>query len=234
MRKNFYTIFFLCPLVLVFSCRKVQDDVKPDDKPPISFVYDTDSNRYATVKIGRQWWMAENLRVKHFNDGKELPQLAGSELWAETSDGGWSAYLNDTEVAEKTGLLYNGYAALADAICPCGWHVPSEQEWEELIAHVGSYRDAGAYLKISGFEYWERPNTGAGNSSGFSAQGGGGRFADGRFIPARYTGTFWSSHRDSETTGLAYRFFNSSTEVLRMGNQNVRSGFSVRCVKNGK
>ena len=74
----------------------------------------------------------------------------------------------------KYGALYNWWAATdARNIAPVGWHLPSKTESETLQTYLGGYSDAGGKLKETGFTYWNSPNTGATNESGFNARGSG-------------------------------------------------------------
>ena len=54
-------------------------------------------------------------------------------------------------------------------VCPCQWHIPTDQEWSEMENYLGGASVAGGKMKDTGTVYWDAPNTGASNSSGFSA-----------------------------------------------------------------
>lgn len=105
-----------------------------------SMVDSRDGNTYNWVQIGNQKWFAENLMYEG-----EGP--------------------NYNYIETPYGFIYTG----GGAICPNGWHVPSEDEWNELIDFVGGPEIAGGVLKESGTENWASPNTGANNTAGFSA-----------------------------------------------------------------
>jgi uncharacterized protein (TIGR02145 family) len=85
-------------------------------------VTDFDGNVYSTVKIGDQWWMAENLKTTHMSDGSILS--------------GVYAYNDDENNVADYGRLYTWQTAL-NAELP-GWHLPSKEEWDVLINTVGS------------------------------------------------------------------------------------------------
>ena len=100
-------------------------------------VTDVDGNVYATVKIGNQWWMAENLRVAKYNDGTPLEYIAvGSgedSLWAQV-DAAAYCFINDS----LFGCLYNADVFNSQRnVAPAGWHVPTDEEWKELELTLG-------------------------------------------------------------------------------------------------
>lgn len=135
-----------------------------------------DGKSYKTVKIGKQTWMAENLDY-------EMPNS--------------HCYGDDPENSKIYGRLYNWSMAMKAA--PNGWHLPSKEEYEELIGSIGH---AGFYAAIKSTSGW-RDMTGNGmNSSGFSALPGGfrnGREYDG-LDPYDLLGEFagfWTSTRST-------------------------------------
>ena len=91
---------------------------------------DIDGNVYETVQIGDQLWMAENLKVTHYNDGSEIQyvQSESSEpnVWKNLSTGAYGYYNDDPYHLDTYGNLYNWYVVDDDrGVCPEGWHVPS-------------------------------------------------------------------------------------------------------------
>jgi uncharacterized protein (TIGR02145 family) len=88
-------------------------------------VTDIDGNVYQTVTIGNQIWMAENLKVTHYRNGDEIPNVTVQEDWKNLTTG---AYCNYNNVAVY-GRLYNWLAVNDNRnIAPAGWHVPSDAE----------------------------------------------------------------------------------------------------------
>jgi uncharacterized protein (TIGR02145 family) len=128
-----------------------------------------DGKVYQTVKIGNQWWMAENLKETKFRDGSAIPNVTGKSSWVNRSTGAWCFYNNDESNADTYGYLYNWYAVTDSRnIAPAGWHVPSDADWKVLTDHLG--KDAGSKL-AGGYDLWEDDNlrTNASfNESGFS------------------------------------------------------------------
>lgn len=125
----------------------------------LTFVDERDGKKYKFVKIGSQFWMAENLNY-------------------DTTEGSW-CYGNEKDNCTKFGRLYNYQTALT--VCPTRWHLPSDQEWNILTDYLGGRSVAGGKLKEAGSSHWASPNTDATNSSGFSALSGGYRSANGSF-----------------------------------------------------
>jgi uncharacterized protein (TIGR02145 family) len=137
-----------------------------------TLVTDYDNNSYKVVKIGKQYWMAENLKTTHYADGTAI------------IDGSFAYDDNEANV-EIYGRLYTWVAAMngnapsttnpgeEQGVCPDNWHLPSRAEWGELIDYLGGAEIAGGKLKASGYDYWFYPNTAASNETGFSALPGG-------------------------------------------------------------
>jgi len=200
-------------------------------------ITDFDGNVYHGVKIGNQIWMTENLRTTRYADGSAIPQISENSAWDELEADGMAYcwYDNSTFNEDVYGGLYtwaaatNGGSGNIQGICPDGWHLPSEEEWKELVIHLGGYFEAGYYLKEHGTDHWARPNPGASNSSGFTALPGGYRNIAGSFSSMGALSNFWSS---TESTSSAYRL----GLVAGDGDVNIsgapkESGLSVRCVK---
>lgn len=170
-------------------------------------VTDIDGNKYITVIIGDQEWMAENLRTTRYNDGASIPTGHTNEQWTNLNTGAYAIYphsqidrLNsDAEVLEAYGALYNWYAVETGNLCPTGWHVPTDTEWTTLTDYLGGEIVAGGKLKSTRTDpdthpRWKSPNTGATDEYGFSALPGGRRDSGyDNFVNAGYVGGWWSS-----------------------------------------
>ncbi len=206
-------------------------------------VKDIDGNVYKTVKIGNQLWMAENLRVTHYPNGDPIPHVTDNTDWANLADNNTDdAYCFFQNLKGSVyGALYTYGAAIGDnwtrdnnpgqGVCPDGWHLPTDAEWTTLIDFLGGLSVAGGKMKETGTTHWESPNTGASNSSGFSALPGGIRNSiNGHFNLTGQYGYWWSSTQyDSSKANFINLYYNSA-EVSR-NNYNKSSGSSVRCVK---
>jgi uncharacterized protein (TIGR02145 family) len=152
-----------------------------------------------SVKIGDQVWMAENLNL--------MPPKGNS--WC---------YGNNPKNCEKYGRLYDWEAAMS--VCPEGWHLPSDDEWETLSNVVGGSNIAGNKLKSK--KGWAKDSNGT-DEFGFSALPGG-NYIEPSFHWQVLTGFWWSSTDD---ISIAVDIDGS----MHNGSSSKRSGFSVRCVK---
>ena len=167
-----------------------------------------DGKIYKTVKIGTQIWMAENLAYKN-------------------TEGCW-AYNNDVTKIKIYGYLYDWKSA--KKAVPQGWHIPSEAEWTALIANLGGIYVAGGKMKKIGKTNWKSPNTGATNSSGFTALPGGYRDLLGKFYEIGELGYFWTSTEISFTSAW-YRFLGFDINTASKDKSDKTTGYSVRCIK---
>ena len=93
-------------------------------------VTDADGNIYLTVNIGKQVWMAANLKTTKFNDGKAIPLVTDEMKWKSLQTPGYCFYNNDPANKEIYGALYNYYTVNTKKICPKGWHVPTDAGME--------------------------------------------------------------------------------------------------------
>ena len=150
-------------LLLMISCQK--NEVNPPNQP-ISPIL-------PNVIIGAQTWSAKNLDITTYRNGDTIPQVTDPEQWGALTTGAWCYYNNDSTNNAIYGKLYNWYAVIdSRGLAPLGWHVPSDKEWYTLIDYLGGVDIAGGKMK-SVSSLWISPNTGATNSSGFSALPGG-------------------------------------------------------------
>jgi uncharacterized protein (TIGR02145 family) len=196
-------------------------------------VTDMDGNVYPTVKIGDQWWMAENLNAKYYRNGEGIPNVTSYSEWSNLSTGAYCNYDSNAVNASTYGCLYNWYAVKDSRnIAPLGWHVPTDEEWTTLATYLGGVSIAGGKLKETGTAHWIEPNTGATNESGFCALPGGYRFNLGDFFDLGYKAFFWSSTDRGSTLDLVwYRslFYDSPGAVQNDTNKSY--GFSIRLVR---
>ena len=93
---------------------------------PGSGITDVEGNQYATVIIGSQEWMAENLKTTKYANDEIIPNVTDDAQWSNLSTIAWAYFDNNSLYDNPYGKLYNWYVA-ADPrnVCPTGWHVPS-------------------------------------------------------------------------------------------------------------
>lgn len=210
-----------------------------EESPIMSFltghtltVADRDGNEYATVQIGNQIWMAQNLRTQTYRNGEPIPNITEKMAWVEDKAGAWCAHPEPGFDRSTYGLLYNWYAVNnASGLAPGGWRVANDGDFATLMDYLGGDATAGGPLKETGIEHWIAPNAGATNGSGFTALPGGHReTSDGDFDLVGANGFYWSA---SDASG-------HSTNYRGLGNRKVNTGrytalknagFSVRCLR---
>ncbi len=185
---------------------------------------------YNTVQIASQCWFLENLNV-----GAKINSNSGTDN--QTDNGIIEKYCYDNNEAncDIYGGLYQWNEVMqystaegAQGICPSGWHIPSEAEFQLLSGAEGGGSNA---LKAKG----QGTGSGAGtNMSGFSALLSGGRLSNsGGFGNLGYLTNFWCSvdHDASQATSMGlssndgYVFFDNDSKLLEY------VGYSVRCLK---
>jgi uncharacterized protein (TIGR02145 family) len=218
-------------------------------------VTDYDGNVYHTTVIGDQVWLTEDIRATHYTDGSPISLVEGGSAWAALGDAAkaYCWFNNSTANRDTYGALYTWAAVMNGAagstavpsgvqgVCPDGWHVPSDAEWQELEKYLGmnptdagaiNWRgDVGGALREAGTAHWTSPNTGATNSSGFTALPGGYRSGnDGDFLDLNTNLGYWTATEDVSQKcwdrGLMY----DRTSIFR-GSNIKNTGFSVRCLK---
>jgi uncharacterized protein (TIGR02145 family) len=198
---------------------------------------DQEGNIYKTVVIGTQEWMSENLNTSIYRNGDAIPTNLDDVTWRFTIGGAWAYYNNDASYACPFGKLYNWYACTdARQLCPVGWHVPSDAEWSILTTNLGGVAVAGGKIKTTGnineaTGLWHTPNTGATNSSGFSAAPGGYRGMSGLYSIIGLYGGWWSSSIDDSSCAIYRQLGYASGSADRQYSCFKQAGFSVRCLR---
>lgn len=198
---------------------------------PADGIIDIDGNSYDIVQIGTQVWMKENLKTSKYNDGNTIPLVTDNISWSTLTTPAYCYYSNNATTYKNTyGALYNWYTVNTGKLCPQGWHVPNDSEWQVLINYLGGQSVAGGKLKESGTTHWNSPNTGATNETGFYALPGGDRQNDGTFYNIGNYGNMWSSN-EVNTDNAFFWVVNYLSTYIGRQNFNKSFGQSVRCIK---
>jgi uncharacterized protein (TIGR02145 family) len=203
-------------------------------------VSDNEGNVYEIVKIGDQWWMAENLRVTRYRNGDEIPTNLSNHAWENATHGASAIYphakvagLNsDAEVVAAYGLLYNWFTVEDPrGICPDGWRVPSNGDWEVLAA--GLAPGVGNRLKSdrthpASHPRWNAPNN-ATNETAWSGVPGGRRLFQGDVSGMGNAGN-WLSRTQYDRLHSWSRIL-SGDPVMSANYSYKQNGNSVRCLR---
>jgi uncharacterized protein (TIGR02145 family) len=204
-------------------------------------ITDTRNNKtYKTVEIGTQTWMAENINYaaedsRCYNDLESNCDIYGRLYYWATAMA-LASTCNSSTCNSQIQPKHKG-------VCPSGWHIPSNAEWNALMSFIhadkglgsftsGNSENAGKYLK-SGWN-WNDSEGISGNgldSYGFSALPGG-RFYSGSFLNVGYLGYWWSANENDSYNAYYQRIYNSSEGAYLSGGGSKRSElFSVRCLQ---
>lgn len=197
-----------------------------------NYVLDIDFNLYPTVLIGTQTWMASNMRTTRYNDGNYIPVVTDAPTWAALSTPARCWYNNDSTANDVPyGQLYNYYVIQLSNVCPTGWHVPSNAEWDLLLSTLGGASAASPALRETGTIYWTNGNPGATNSSGFSAVGTGSRwYFDGTFT---MKGTLSRIHSSTvfDTSNTYNYLITDESPAVSIETNDMKMGNPIRCIK---
>ncbi len=186
---------------------------------------------YATVQIGAQCWLTENLNVgTRINGSQEQTNNLVIEKYC---------YDDLESNCDIYGGLYQWNEAMQYAtnssmqgICPTGWHLPSDAEWTSLTTYLGGEGVAGGKMKETGTSHWNEPNTAATNSSGFTALPGGYREWSGTFFDwLNGEGFFWSTSQYFSSSMVWFRYLHYYEKDVFRDYTVKQVGSSVRCLK---
>lgn len=210
------------------------------EKSFLTGVSDTEGNLYKTVIIGSQTWMAENLQSTRLNDNTPIPNITDNSLWVGTSAPAYCWYDNDNVHKPVYGALYNWYTVNTGKLCPEGWHVPTDEEFNSLEVFLGmipevannwGFRGTDQGFQLKSTTGWGNNGNGN-NSSGFSALPGGYRFgADGQYFLLT-TLTYWWCNSAHDTDRGWYRRVESENSQVYRASTSKKGGKYVRCIKN--
>ena len=201
-----------------------------------------DEHTYTTVLIGSQIWMAQNLNYDTLNG-------SGSYCYSKTTTycdtyGRLYNWATTMKVASTYNSAILGDSIEHQGICPSGWHIPRNSEWQDLINFVGGKNVAGGYLKaISGWKsYMDVENS---DLYGFSALPGG-VYYNSAFNSVKEYGYWWSSteysnplatyseYEEDKKKYAAYRIMGyTASSIVTISNDKTHY-FSVRCLKNSE
>jgi uncharacterized protein (TIGR02145 family) len=207
-------------------------------------IQDIDGNIYKTIQIGNQRWMAENLRVTKFSNGDVVSNnLDTIVTCGQNPSPNWLYYDNNPLNNCPYGKLYNGYVVLDSRnVCPSGWHIPSNSDWNQMVKYLDPNADttstlifppqssyAGGLLKSTGTSLWTAPNSGAANTTGFSTVPSGIAHCQNGSYNLNTQALFWTSHYVG--FGFYIRILQSDDSGIFFHAYAIRSHLSIRCIE---
>lgn len=228
---NKYHSFIL--IFVFFGCSESGEPETVNLVPEIGEVVDIEDNKYVTVKIGDQIWMAENLNVGTFRNGDPIPQAKTNEEWRLAKKNfkpAWCFYQNNIENGKKFGKLYNWYAVSDPrGLTPIGWSVPFVEDWEKLRNYLGGEEMAGK--KVKSKELWI-PASGTDDVL-FKALPSNYRDYFGDFEPVNNNGQFscWWTAMPSFSEHSWFVQIHSSQDNFTISSMPQGAGYSIRAIK---
>ncbi len=199
---------------------------------------DIDGNVYKTITVGKQTWMAQNLRVTHYRNGDPINFDTDSLTdWNKIKVGTYCTpyATTDLDTIATYGLLYNGYAVIDSRnIAPKGWRVPTKEDIDQLYAYLRTLKTPedpirlGGRLKEVGTKHWTPPNI-ATNSTGLTLLPTTERYNIG-FMPKYYITSLLTTQTKSGRHSWTYGA-TSFTDLGGIGKTPLVFGNAVRCIK---
>jgi len=190
-----------------------------------------DGQTYKTVKIGNQWWMAENLNYEtddsycYDNEPSNCTKYGRLYTWAAVMDsaGTWSTNGKGCGYGKTCSPTYP-----VRGVCPTGWHLPTTGEFETLFDAVGGQSTAAKMLKST--TGWNNDGNGT-DAYGFSALPAGHRIDVGLFYNSGLHAHFWSATGNGSYYAY-YMYLDYGNDDARLLDNNYKySARSVRCLK---
>jgi len=181
-------------------------------------------SNYRTVVIGTQTWMAENLDYavegSKCHDNNAVNCNAYGRLYDWATAMALPSSCNSGTCSSQIQIKHRG-------VCPSGWHIPSNAEWNTLTTYVGS--SAGTKLKAT--SGWNDYPSGNGTDEfGFSALPGGYGYSAGSFDNVGLNGFWWSATEGSASNAY-YRIMGYYDYVYSSNYYRKSSLQSVRCIQ---
>ncbi len=220
-------------------------------------ISDIEGNTYDVVRIGTQLWTGNDMAASKYNDNTSIPLVTDNSAWMSTSSAAYCWYNNSVPVNKKIyGAIYNWYVVNSGKICPSGWHVPTDLEWNTLEIYLqnNGYNYDGTIdtdnsretnnktaksLSYTGFWGSSTIVGSVGNTdfpeyrnkTSFAARPGGGRgYSDGEFSNVTYSEYWWTSTEASSTEATNRAVLNYRVDVWRYTFPKGQ-GVHIRCLR---
>ena len=184
------------------------------------------------IKIDKQIWMSKNLDVTKFNNGDSIPEAKSSEEWVtalKSCKPAWCYIENNSISGKKYGVLYNWFVINDKrGIAPLGYHIPTREEWLNLVKFLGGERIAGQKLKSK--KGWVEDGNGT-DVYDFCGLPGGFRDESGDFNNKGSLAMFWTTTKFKENNLIYFINLDWGTNDCDDLIGGKGYGFSVRCIK---
>jgi uncharacterized protein (TIGR02145 family) len=235
-RKFFLLMISVFVISIFVSCEEEEEEERVIERGTLT---DNSGRVYRTVRVGNKWWMAENLSVKRFNNGDEIPFVSSQDpdnIWANVEGPGMTFTLDST-----VGFLYN-YDCLLDArgIAPEGWHIPTDDDWKNLEKEVGMSsseinntgwrgQNEAALLTSKNSLGWAPGVLFGTDEFGFDARSSGVRIFDGRRNLSGKVAFWWTLTENGDD--VWYRYFDSDQTRIFRHYTHKNYAMAIRLVK---
>jgi len=211
----------------VFCCFGCADLGDSDD----AYGNPDDGNTYAVMAAGGKKWTTKNLNIETGNswcyDNKPANCAKYGRLYDWATVMGIGTAYNSNTWGNHDSIMAEDNVIRRHEICPDGGRLPSNRDWEDLIAAAGDSEEAGRKLKAA--SGWKNNGNGT-NSTGFSALPGGYRNVGGSYSHGGDYGGWWTAS-EVDRNGAVYRYMDYGLDYVGWGKSDKRVGYSVRCVK---
>ena len=212
-----------------YSIRCMMDPPDDDELYDSTAIFDKrDENRYRTVTIGDNVWMAENLRFaakgsfcyedkdnRCKNYGRLYPWHVAMGLPANYVEESMSGQVKDVH----------------QGVCPDGWHIPKNEEWQALEKKVAELYKGQIGSVLKNKEGWNNGGAPITAESGFNILPAGNRFAEGEYTELGSSAYFWVAQGGDGMGAVYWNIINAKNSFSQAEDFDGMS-FSVRCVKN--
>lgn len=241
--KSYFTIILLLFFVKTTHTQSMiihqkstgTTEVNINDVDSITFIkdgFETENSvyyagkEYSTKIIGNKTWMTENLNYMKNDIINNLYETICFENSQENCQKygmfySWTEALNLDDSCGVTGCSAK-IDSINQGVCPTGWHIPSINEWSDLIDYFGGKNSAAKSLKASAPD-WDGDNT-----SGFNALPSGNE----NIFNDNSVATFWAMSSTKPYHPIYIKFGTGSSGVEFSTNIYREYTFSIRCIKN--
>lgn len=212
-----------------YYLRCIMNPPDDDELYDSTWIFDKrDDNRYRTVVIGDDTWMAENLRFaapgSFCYEDKDIRCRSYGRLYP------WHVAMKlQPDYVENS--MSGGIVEEHQGVCPEGWHMPTNEEWIALGQKALNMRRGGIGSALKSKEGWARGGAPISAVSGFNALPSGSRFAEGEYTELGTCAYFWAAQGGDGMGAVYWNVINSKDDFTSMEDFDNFS-FSVRCVKN--